>query len=624
MRLIANGKDISQFYTKCTWSGSKGEASRKLDFSVIVSGTDKSLPTPYIAPESEVLLITDDGQTLFSGFVVTRDKSIGSNTMDITCMDKLFYFNQSKGTFNFEEKAPQDIASEVFSKFGLATGELAEGSPITRSFDVESLYNIVFIAYKLENEKTGKPYMIRMNDGKAEVVEQGKTVAKYELDAESTLVDAKYSDSAEGMVTHVKMFDTDGKEIGEVEKIVEMMTGGGGESKENQTDLSLEGNNNKEKAWTFFKNNGFSDAATAGILGNLMQESSTNIDPSLKQKGGPGFGIAQWTTGSDRYNNLKSYASSISKPIDSLDAQLGFMLKEMDSNSSYWKNTKAGSFENFKQMSNVEDSVVAFERAYERAGKPNYSNRKKYANQCYSSYGGRLGAKDLYRQEKDEDPSTRAEAKLRELEKSASVRVFGNTDLITGNGVIVKEPFTALNGKFYIDSDTHTWENNTYIVELELNFKNIMADISTDEGSSDSQSLDSSTGGGSIGEKAIKAGESIKGTHYKWGGNDPSSGVDCSGFVQWTYNQSGANIPGRLTSSGLRSDPKAYGFEEIPFNERKPGDVLWQQGHVALVYPGDKILESGGTTKRTLGYSGVGISEAKGRTFSKAYRYVGG
>ncbi len=40
---------------------------------------------------------------------------------------------------------------------------------------------------------------------------------------------------------------------------------------------------------------------------------------------------------------------------------------------------------------------------------------------------------------------------------------------------------TGLNGVFWIDSDTHTWENGTHIMSLELNFKNIMDSKEYDE-----------------------------------------------------------------------------------------------------------------------------------------------
>lgn len=630
MRLIANGQDISQFYTSCKWSGAKGEAARKLEFGVVVSGTDKNLPKLWIPPESEVLLFTDDGDLLFKGLVVSREKSVQGNTMTVSCVDSLYYLNRSKGSFSFTDKTPQAIAGEVFGKFGLTTGSLAPGSPLTRTFDMESLYTIILTAYKLENEKTGKPYMIRMAGDQAEVVEQGKIVAKYVLDPKATLIDAQYSDNAENLITKVKVFDTDGNEVGEIERKIELLEGGGKQEGQDspgdqgQAPKALSGGSNKEKVWNYLKGQGFSDAAAAGVMGNLMQESSTEINPKLKQKGGPGRGIAQWTIGSDRWNALQKYAQAQGKSWENLEVQLGFMVKEMDSKATYWKKTGAGSLEGFKKMTNTDQAVMAFEQAYERAGKPVYSHRKKYAKEVISSFGGQVGATKVYRQEKDEDKDARAKAQLTEIEKAAHVRVFGNTDLVTGNAVMVKEPFTGLNGKFYIDGDTHTWEGNKYMVELDLNFKNIMTEVDTSE-NKDSESSGDGSGlsGGSMGAKALQAGEKKKGSHYVWGAVGPNT-FDCSGFVTYCYKQAGADIKGRVTSAGIRSNPGALGFKEIPWDERQPGDVVWQKGHVGMVYPGDKILESGGTTKATMGYSGVGITNAKGRRFNKAYRYVGG
>ena len=149
-----------------------------------------------------------------------------------------------------------------------------------------------------------------------------------------------------------------------------------------------------------------------------------------------------------------------------------------------------------------------------------------------------------------------------------------------------------------------------------------MTEVDTSE-NKDSESSGTSLSGGSMGAKALQAGEKKKGSHYVWGAVGPNT-FDCSGFVTYCYKQAGANLKGRVTSAGIRSNPGALGFKEIPWDERQPGDVVLQKGHVGMVYPGDKILESGGTTKSTMGYSGVGITNAKGRRFNKAYRYVGG
>lgn len=459
MKLILNGKDISQFYNEATWGGDKGQAARQLDFGVVVSGTDKNLPKITVPMNGKVQLINDEGNTIFDGFVFSKEKSIDNNIMSVTCLDKLILANKSKGTFNFEKKTPDAIAREAFGSIGLKVGKAESGSPIDRKFDLETIYSIVFTAYKMENEKTGKPYMIRMNNGAVDIVAQGKIVAKYVLDGKSNLYNATYGENSENVVSKVKMFDTEGKPIGEV----------------------------------------------------------TN---------------------------------------------------------------------------DVEGGIV-----------------------------------EVYRQEKDEDPEARARGMLKDIERTASVRVKGDFDLITGNAVIIKEPFTGLNGKFYIISDKHTFANNYHVVDLELSYDNVMEDIDTSTESTESTSPTETTpiaASGSTAQKAIQIGESIKGTHYKWGGTDPKTGVDCSGFVTWAYKQAGANIPGRITSDEIRNNPKAYGFVEVPFDQRQPGDVLWQKGHVAMQYDATRIIESGGVSKNIMGYSGVCISKASGRKFSKAYRYVGG
>src|SRR5205823_3502134 len=56
---------------------------------------------------------------------------------------------------------------------------------------------------------------------------------------------------------------------------------------------------NGRTAFEFFVGKGLSDVQAAAIVGNLQQESS--INPSSVQPGGPGRGIAQWSTGA-RWN----------------------------------------------------------------------------------------------------------------------------------------------------------------------------------------------------------------------------------------------------------------------------------------------------------------------------------
>lgn len=163
-------------------------------------------------------------------------------------------------------------------------------------------------------------------------------------------------------------------------------SGGGGSSSGGSVG-PLKGNNNHEKAFNFFKSRGYSSQAAAGIIGNLMQESGTDLNPSLHQKGGPGRGLAQWTYKSDRWNGLVQYAKSKNKNWDDFQTQLEYIDMEMNNKNlnPFWKKQNS-SLKSFKGSSNVDNATYLFDRVYERSGIPMMNKRKKYANQVYNKY----------------------------------------------------------------------------------------------------------------------------------------------------------------------------------------------------------------------------------------------
>lgn len=149
------------------------------------------------------------------------------------------------------------------------------------------------------------------------------------------------------------------------------------------------GNSNEAKAWNFFKNAGFNDNATAGILGNLKQES--RLDPKAKQYGGgPGRGIAQWSVGG-RWDQLVKWAKSQKKNEWDINTQLEYLLLEIngkDSTGLSLLNKNFGGISGLKNAGSTSFAAKAFEKSYERAGKPNYTNRINYANDYKKQFGG--------------------------------------------------------------------------------------------------------------------------------------------------------------------------------------------------------------------------------------------
>ncbi|HWD37738.1 MAG TPA: C40 family peptidase [Fimbriimonas sp.] len=59
------------------------------------------------------------------------------------------------------------------------------------------------------------------------------------------------------------------------------------------------------------------------------------------------------------------------------------------------------------------------------------------------------------------------------------------------------------------------------------------------------------------------------GTPYKWGGNDPINGIDCSGFVKDMYGRIGVNLPRTAAEQALVGQP-IYRLEDL-----RPGDRLY-------------------------------------------------
>ncbi|MFJ7733269.1 NlpC/P60 family protein [Lysinibacillus sp. NPDC097231] len=67
---------------------------------------------------------------------------------------------------------------------------------------------------------------------------------------------------------------------------------------------------------------------------------------------------------------------------------------------------------------------------------------------------------------------------------------------------------------------------------------------------------------------AISTAKQFLGRSYVWGGSNPSTGFDCSGLVQWSYNQAGVSLPRTASQQYLAT-------QRISASEASVGDLVF-------------------------------------------------
>ena len=81
---------------------------------------------------------------------------------------------------------------------------------------------------------------------------------------------------------------------------------------------------------------------------------------------------------------------------------------------------------------------------------------------------------DVMQKEQGKDPVAAAKNSIKGVERKASLQCLGDASCIAGYGVKVKEAYTGLTGLFWIDSDSHTFQDGQHTMQLTLDFVNTM------------------------------------------------------------------------------------------------------------------------------------------------------
>lgn len=246
---------------------------------------------------------------------------------------------------------------------------------------------------------------------------------------------------------------------------------------------------------------GCTPQVACGIVANADTETGGTFSTKLVNSIGAS-GLLQWL--GVRLTSLKRKASKKGVSWTNLNLQLEHMWDELsgeESTTVALLNSRVGGLSKFMKLTDAYKAGYEFGKCFERGG---YNEKRgNTAKTWYSKVV--TGGKEIKDSNTTTDKtqtdaietvttdttnntvtdleSAKEEAKkmLTGRERSASLDGYGDTTCITGYGVTVTDSSTGLKGLFYIDTDSHTWENGEYKIQLNLNYKNIMNEVTAGE-----------------------------------------------------------------------------------------------------------------------------------------------
>lgn len=610
MKVYHKNDDITEIVENLTWSGDYKQAARKVGMNIVVSPHDKYLPRVNIAM-GDMVQVFLYGKEAFRGYVFFKEKSIDGSQMNVTVYDGLIYMLKSKATYNVKGETPGALTKRICKEFGIETGNIIEGSPITRIFEGVELYNIIMTAYTMEYEKTGKPYMPVMKEGKLHIVEKGIVTAQYTLDAGVNLINATYSQSMEDSINRVQIYSEEGAHIGTVnlpasEGVVGILQ---------DVYKAEKGADATAKAKAMLK--GLEDSASVEALGDVECVAGNAV---VVRESYTGLGGLFWIdTDEHRFENGQHFMSLGLAYKNLMDEQSAGSDPEEEKASE--SSNGGGSF-NGTASANVNATVLKWKSAIEKYAKEfgvleyvplilaliQQESGGRYTDVMQAS---ECGYNTRY---------SRAPNSIKDSDYSIWCGVQEFRDAIQKAGV--KSPADMQNIKLALQgynfgpawlpwaqarggySKTNAKEfSRIWAIKMgwskygDVNYvDNVLRYYSVTEGSS------SSSGATGKRQAFIKAAESFAGWKYSQPQRMSSYAVDCSSLVGRAMVKVGLTTNAFVTTRSMVTDNR---FQKISKSQIQPGDILWQSGHVGVFLGNNRLIEAA-NSKQGVIYSKLG------------------
>ena len=132
MKVFISKTDITPLLTRCTWSGSRLQVARRLEFEFVQDDRDPNIPVVEFENGYTVRGFNDNAKSFddtdnmeFIGNIYRIERSRKNGSVSIIALDHLHVLGVSKTTRKFSGAKSEDIAGQICQELGVKAGTFA-------------------------------------------------------------------------------------------------------------------------------------------------------------------------------------------------------------------------------------------------------------------------------------------------------------------------------------------------------------------------------------------------------------------------------------------------------------------------------------------------------------------
>lgn len=208
--------DMTNLVQSVRWSGRKGSSARTITVTMIDDDGYRHARSGIDVADGNQCVFLVDGKERFRGILMNQNQG-DKKQLKFKAYDNGIYLANNKDTFVYKNKTADQVFSDVCSRFGVPTGEVAKCSykipELTKSKTTGQ--DAVLDALGLDYKATGTRHFISSDKGKLSLLQRKDQVISFVVDGDANLYGYSYTKSIESIKTRVRMISKEGTTLAE-------------------------------------------------------------------------------------------------------------------------------------------------------------------------------------------------------------------------------------------------------------------------------------------------------------------------------------------------------------------------------------------------------------------------